>query len=88
MILAVEFSKKALKFLEKSETPVAKRLFNAITEIKNNPFPVDVKRVENQWFENEKVFRIRVGDYRILYSINYQKNRLMVVNIDKRSRIY
>ncbi len=53
-----------------------------------DPFPRDVKRVENQWFENEKVFRIRVGDYRVLYTVNYTKNRILIFSIDKRSRVY
>lgn len=87
-MLNADFTRRSLKFLEKAETAVAKRLYDAVTELQNNPFPADVKRVENQWFENEKVFRIRVGDYRILYSVNYQKNRLIVVNIDKRPRAY
>lgn len=45
-------------------------------------------RVENQWFEGEKVFRVRVGDYRILYTVNYEKKRVLIVNLDKRSRAY
>ncbi len=59
-----------------------------IKKLQLNPFPQDMKRVENQWFENEKIFRIRVGDYRVLYTVNHQKNRVLVVDIDKRSHVY
>lgn len=87
-MLNVIFSRKAEKFIEKSESILVKRFLEAIDSLQQNPFSKDAKRVENQWFENEKVFRIRVGDYRILYTVNYQKNRILIVDIDKRSRIY
>ncbi len=87
-MLNVEFSRKADKFLDKIEKELSKRLLDAAQTLQQDPFPHGTKRVENQWFEGEKVFRIRVGDYRILYSINYQKNRVMIVNIDKRPRAY
>ncbi len=87
-MLAVEFSRKADKFLDKVEKQIAGRLIEAIQDLQQNPFPQGVKRVENQWFEGEKVFRIRVGDYRVLYSVNFDKNRIIVVNIDKRPRVY
>ncbi len=87
-MLEAEFSPKALKFLEKAEKLVSKRIFDEVEKLQQNPFPKDVKRVENEFFENEKIFRVRVGDYRILYSVNYDKNRILVVNVDKRSKAY
>jgi len=45
----------------------------------------DVKRIVNR---KEKIFRIRVGDYRIQYSVIYEKNLLFISDIDKRSRAY
>ena len=59
-----------------------------IESLEAEPFPKGVTRVENQWFEKENVFRIRVGDYRILYSFNSEKKRVMIVNIDNRGRAY
>ncbi len=84
----VEFARKAARFLEKSERLPAQRILDQIKTLQQNPFPKDVKRVENQWFDNEKVFRIRVGDYRILYTVSFQKQRILAVNIDKRPRAY
>jgi len=87
-MLDVQFARSARKFLEKAENLLARRLVDAVQTLQHVPFPSDVKRVENQWFEGEKVFRIRVGDYRVLYTVNYQKNRVLVVDIDKRPRAY
>lgn len=88
MMLAVEFSRQALKFLEKSETTLRSRLCNATEKLGSVLFPSDAKRVENQFFEDEKIFRIRVGDYRILYCVNYEKKRVLITKIDKRSNAY
>ncbi len=87
-MLSPEFSRKADKFLDKAEKELAVRLIKRIETLCSEPFPQEVTRVENQWFEGEKVFQVRVGDYRILYVVNYQKQRLLVVNIDKRPRAY
>ena len=81
----VDFSSSAKKFLKKSEKEVIKRIINEIERLREEPFPKDVKRVVNR---QEKVFRVRVGDYRIQYSIFYDKNLLFVSDIDKRARAY
>ncbi len=36
----------------------------------------------------EKIFRVRVGDYRILYEVDYSKNFIGIVRIDHRGRVY
>lgn len=87
-MLTVDFSRHAQKFLEKSEKILASRLFEAASELGNEPFPHGVKRVENQAIEGEKVFRVRVGAYRILYTISYEKKRVLIISIDKRQRVY
>ncbi|MDP3734006.1 MAG: type II toxin-antitoxin system RelE/ParE family toxin [Nanoarchaeota archaeon] len=81
----VDFSSTAKKFLKKAEKDVAKRIITEIEKLKEDPFPKDVKRVVNC---KEKVFRVRVGDYRIQYSLFYDRNLLFVSDIDKRARAY
>jgi len=61
-------------------------VFDKIEKLEENPFPQEVERVED--FEGEKVFRVRVGDQRILYVVRYNPNKLIVVDVDKRSRVY
>jgi mRNA-degrading endonuclease RelE of RelBE toxin-antitoxin system len=36
----------------------------------------------------EKPFRVRVGDQRILYLVRHNPNKLIIIKIDKRSRVY
>ena len=81
----IEFSSQARKFLKKAEKQVAERIIEKIEKLKKDPFPNDVKRVVNRM---EKIFRVRVGDYRIQYSVIYERNLIFVSDVDKRSRAY
>ena len=80
-----EFSSQAKKFLKKTQKQVAKRIVEEIEKLTRDPFPSDVKRVVNR---KEKIFRVRVGDYRIQYSVIYERNLIFVSDIDKRYRAY
>ena len=81
----MEFGLDAVKFLKKSEKEIDERIFDRIEKLKVEPFPSGVKRVVGK---KEKIFRIRVGDYRIKYSVFYDKNIIFVSDIDKRERAY
>lgn len=84
-MLSIETSSQAKKFLKKADKPLVVRLIERIERLALDPFPQDVKRVVNQ---KEKVFRIRVGDYRIQYIVLYDKNLLFISEIEKRPRAY
>ncbi|MBW6462073.1 MAG: type II toxin-antitoxin system RelE/ParE family toxin [DPANN group archaeon] len=84
-VFDVEFSSHAERFLKKSDKQLAIRLLEKIENLSEDPFPADIKRVVNR---NEKIFRIRVGDYRIQYSVDYKKNLIFISDINKRSRAY
>ncbi|MCH8003285.1 MAG: hypothetical protein IH934_01535 [Nanoarchaeota archaeon] len=58
----IEFSSHAKRFLKKAGKELAKRIIDKIEKLNIEPFPSDVKRVVNR---KEKIFRLRVGDYRI-----------------------
>ena len=85
-IFPVEFSSKAAKYIKKLDVTIKKRVEERINKLEENPFPQEVERVED--FEGEKVFRVRVGDQRILYIVRYNRNKLIVLKVDKRSRVY
>ena len=81
-----EFSNKAAKYIKKLDDVIKRRIEDRINKLENDPFPQEVERVED--FKGEKVFRVRVGDQRILYIVRYNPNKLIVVDVDKRSRVY
>ncbi len=84
-MLEEKLANPAKKFLKNCERGVYLRIKNRITELCINPFPSEAIKVQGR---KEKVFRVRVGDYRILYVVFPEENILLVVDIDKRSRVY
>ncbi|HLD39227.1 MAG TPA: type II toxin-antitoxin system RelE/ParE family toxin [archaeon] len=81
----VDYSKQAEKFLERAEKIVAKRILSKIDELTNEPALRGSKPVHGY---KEKLYRVRVGDYRILYEVDYQAKKIGIVEIDDRGRIY
>ena len=80
----VEYSNQADKFLKKSEKILVNRIIKKIEELMDKPILHDTKTVEGA----NKVFRVRVGDYRILYEVDYQNNLIGIVKIYKRPKVY
>ena len=81
----VEYSKRAEHFLKKAEKILVKRLLSKIEELCQKPVPKDAKTLEGV---QELIYRVRVGDYRILYEVNYKEQIIGIIAIDKRSKIY
>jgi mRNA-degrading endonuclease RelE of RelBE toxin-antitoxin system len=86
MAWSVEISDKALKHLEKFERKIQAKLLAIIEMFKISPFPrnCDIKKLEGL----EKVFRLRKGKIRILYYVDKMNNKIKVLDIDVRGRIY
>ncbi len=81
----IHLASQPKKFLKKCDKILQDRIMQKLEDLKNDPVPHDAKFVVGR---NEKTFRVRVGDYRILYCIYYEKNQILVSTIDKRSRVY
>ncbi len=60
------FSSHTKRFLRKAEKEVYDRVIKKIKGLSVDPFPSDAERAVGR---KEKVFRVRVGDYRILYVV-------------------
>jgi len=81
-----EFSREAAKYIRKLDFITKERLRERIGKLENDPFPQGIERVQGQG--SDLVFRIRVGDQRILYIVRYHPDKIIIVKIDKRSRVY
>lgn len=85
MIFEISYDKQPIKFLKTQNKDSIKRILDKIDEtLTNNPVPSDAKHIIGE----RGVYRIRIGDYRVLYRINYQENKIIVIIIDKRERVY
>lgn len=70
---------KFLKKLPKSDIDRIKAKLEELIE------PYSVKAVK---LKNKDAFRIRVGNYRILYTVDDSKRIVVVFKVDKRERVY
>jgi mRNA interferase RelE/StbE len=60
--------------LRKLERQIQKRIFDALQKLVTDPRPRGVEKLK----ENPKFYRIPVGDYRIVYSVD-DKNAIVIV---------
>ena len=85
MKFEAKLSNRAYKFLKGINRPIYDRIIKKIEKLSEDPFSPYAKRVIGR---EEKAFRVRVRDYRILYVVYFDKETILIVNIDKRSKAY
>ena len=81
----IGYSKQAIKFLKSADKNLSTRILTKIEQLKENPIQHDSKVVEGY---AESMYRVRVGDYRTLYEVDYKGNLIGIVKLEKRSKIY
>ena len=81
MNYSVKVDKKAQDFLDKLPQNISLRIINKLEQIKENPFHF-LEHYEGEYY------KLRIGDYRALIDIDFQRKIIWVRIIDKRGRIY
>ena len=81
----IKLDKQPEHFLSKCENKLFERISEKLEILKQNPVPHDAKRVLGYELPT---FRIRIGKHRVLYLVNYEEKRIIVVKIDKREKVY
>jgi len=79
-VLIERYAQKQILKLDKKVIPVIK---SAIESLADNPRPYGYKKLKG-----EDAYRIRVGDYRIIYEINDYTIIITVVSVGHRKNIY
>jgi mRNA interferase RelE/StbE len=74
----------AIRDLEKLETKIKSRVERVMDALAENPRPRGAKKLAG--FNDE--WRVRVGDYRVLYVINDRDKSLTVARVAHRSEAY
>ena len=83
---SVELSQKASKFLDKLDRYLSERIKERLKILSENPVPTDAKFINRE--DDDKVFRLRIGDYRALYKLKEKQKVILVAKVDKRPRVY
>ncbi len=80
----VEFARSATKDLRGIDRQWIPRILAAIEELTDNPLPVGCKKLAG----SEHTYRIRVGDYRIVYDFQDTALVIFVVRVRHRRDVY
>lgn len=79
----ISFVKSAEKELLHLNKNLGQRIFQKIGLLKNDPYGQN-----SQKLEGGKGYRIRIGDYRVIYTIDAKNQIILVIKIAHRRDVY
>jgi mRNA interferase RelE/StbE len=75
--------KSVQKELDRLPDEIANRILARLAGLETNPRPADVKKLKGR-----DAWRIRVGDYRVIYEIHDRILQIIVITVGHRRDIY
>ena len=82
MVYAVLLHPKAAKQLEVIEAPARFRIKERLRDLKDNP------EKAGKLLKPSDFYSLRIGDYRAIYELDRDKNRVIVLFVGHRKRVY
>jgi mRNA interferase RelE/StbE len=83
MLYTISFTKQAFKDLDKINEPFYSNIKQAIINLSVNPRPNGFKKLKGR-----EGFRIRIGNYRVIYNIIDSELVIEVIALGHRKNIY
>ncbi|WP_041334214.1 type II toxin-antitoxin system RelE family toxin [Roseiflexus sp. RS-1] len=81
----VEFTESAQSDLARLDKPIAQRVLKKLRWLAENLEVVTPEALIGQW---QGVFKLRVGDYRVLYTSDLEKQKIIVRFVRHRREVY
>lgn len=81
---AITFARSARKELERLNDPLLTRVFHKIEELAGEPRPAECRKLVG----TENLWRIRIGDYRVVYAIHDANGTVDIVAVRHRKEVY
>lgn len=82
---SIVFSRDARKFIGKQAPKTQQRIRDALLQLAEDPFANrQVKRLKGA----QDILRLRVGDFRIVFSVEEEQLMILVIAIGSRGDIY
>ena len=82
MPYTVKLHPNVAKYLSKLPLDISDRIKKKLRDVGENPFHF------LEHYEGDKVYKVRIGDYRVLVDIDVNRKLLFVRLLDHRSRVY
>ncbi|MDJ0647191.1 MAG: type II toxin-antitoxin system RelE/ParE family toxin [Xenococcaceae cyanobacterium MO_188.B19] len=80
----IEWKNSAKKELKKLDKQIIIRILQAVEKLANNPHPSGSKKLMG----SESIYRIRVGDYRIIYNLQSSVLTIEIIKVGHRREVY
>lgn len=80
----IEYSEDSTKELRKIQKNDVRKIIAKIESLGDDPFPLGNKKIKGKL----KLWRIRVGDYRVIYSVEHQKLIIEIIRVRNRKDVY
>lgn len=84
MTYRIEITPDAVRALAKLDKPVRRRIQTAIDRLGETPRPANMTALRGL----RGGYRIRVGDYRVVYTVDDGRVVVMIIDIGRRREIY
>jgi mRNA interferase RelE/StbE len=81
MSFRILWDKKASDDLEKLEIEVVRRIILKVKSLAEDPFSANIKRLAGR-----REYRLRVGDYRVIFEIGNEE--ILVLKVGHRKNVY
>ena len=80
----IQWKRSAAQDLSNIDRKQIPRLIKSIESLAINPFPTRYRKLQR----TNKLFRIRVGDYRVIYQVDTNENALTIFYVRHRKDVY
>jgi len=80
----ISWKRAALKEVQRLPKQTVTRVVKVVEALAENPYPSGVKKLIGA----ETVYRVRVGNYRIIYSVETTNLVVEIIRVRHRSRAY
>ena len=84
MMYKILVAEDAADFIRAQTKKIQRQLHNKIKNLRSNPYPPNCVKLKGQ----ENLYRIRSGDYRIIYTIKSKEVIILVLRIAHRRQVY
>ena len=81
--MRIVYTRSAEKEILKLNKPLGQRIFQKIELLQNNPFGQGSEKLEGG-----KGYRLRIGDYRVIYTVDKENKIVNVTRVRHRKEVY
>ena len=80
----VEWKHSAVKELRDLPRDTVERILKAVKQLSDNPYPIGMRKLVG----SEHTYRIREGNYRILYTVTASSLLVQIIRVGHRKDVY